>query len=247
LTVNAIVLRRKESGESDRRLTVLTLEQGKIEVVAKGARKAASRLAGSSDPLSASVMNLAPGKRNLYVTQAQPLSSFRALRSDFDRLSMGMALVELYAAVVPLEQPDPEAYELLKVSLEALEIHEKPIVALVWSEVKLLETAGFMPQFGECAVSGEAVGGGSCWVSPTAGGYVASGYAERFVDRFQVAPKVLAGLSRIGSLEQPPGNLKMALACLSALLPFWRHFAETALPANEALLGHLKTASEPSG
>ena len=239
MTVHAIVLRRKDTGESDRRLTVLTLEQGKIDVIAKGARKAASRLAGSSDPLSASILSLAPGKRNLYVTQAQPLSAFRSLRNDFDRLSMALALAELYAAVMPFEQPDAAAFELLKSSLEALEAHERPLVALVWAEVRLLEAAGFQPQFGVCAVSDLPIGEAVCWLSPEAGGYVSAGFAERFGDRFQAAAEVLYGLSRIGDFAEPPANLKMAMESLKALMPFWRHVAETPLPAGEALLGHL--------
>src|SRR5688500_15988706 len=100
-TVTAIVLRRKDSGERDRRLTLLTPELGKVDAIAKGARKGASRLAGSSDPLAMARMTLAKGKVNLFVTQAQPIHSFRGLRTDFERLSLALALVELYGAVLP--------------------------------------------------------------------------------------------------------------------------------------------------
>ena len=138
MTVNAIVLKRTNAGESDRRLTVLTREIGKVDVVAKGARKSASRLAGSSDPLTAAVLSIAEGKRNRFVTQAQPLSSFRGLRSDFDRLGMALALVELYAAVLPVEEPAPQAFDLLVLSLTALEKAERPEASLAWAEVQLL-------------------------------------------------------------------------------------------------------------
>ena len=117
--VHAIVLRRRDSGESDRRLTVLTEEYGKIDVLAKGARKGGSRLSGVSDPLSAAVMNLAEGKRNLFITQAQPLHSFRGLRNDYDRLTGALALVELFAAILPIDEPFPEAYALLAQSLSS--------------------------------------------------------------------------------------------------------------------------------
>src|ERR1043165_6899140 len=116
-TVHAIVLRRRDSGESDRRLTVLTHELGKIDVIAKGARKAGSRLAGSSDPLVVAKFGLATGKKNLFVTQTQPMASFRGLRTDYERLTFALALCELYSAVVPWEEPFPEAYELLTRSL----------------------------------------------------------------------------------------------------------------------------------
>ncbi len=232
--VHAIVLRRRDSGESDRRLTVLTEEQGKLDVVAKGARKAASRLAGSSDPLTAAVMNLALGKRNLFVTQAQPLSSFRKLRSDFERLSLALAFAELVASVAPYEQPFPEAYELLMRSLRLLETHEKPVVALVWAELQLLSVSGFMPQFAFSAVSGKPVSEAEAFLSPRAGGYVADDEANPYSDRIRYRAEVLYGLQKTAELDDPPANLKFAVECLSALMPFWREVAEAPLPANEA-------------
>ena len=69
-SVTAIVLHRTESGENDRRLTLLTLEQGKIDVIARGARKGGSRLAGISEPLVFAKMQLAVGRHRRFVTQA---------------------------------------------------------------------------------------------------------------------------------------------------------------------------------
>src|SRR5579862_305209 len=146
-TVHAIVLRRRDSGESDRRLTVLTREVGKIDIVAKGARKSGSRLAGSSDPLVVAKFSIATGKKNQFITQAQPMASFRGLRTDYERLSFGLALCELYSAVIPWEEPFPEAYELLASSLHILETHERPVVAMVWAQLQLLSLSGFLPAF----------------------------------------------------------------------------------------------------
>ncbi len=217
-------------------MTLLTREAGKLFAIAKGARKAASRLAGISDPLSAAVMDLAEGKRNLFVTQAQPLSSFRGLRTDFERLSYAIALLELYAAVIPSEQPQPEAYDLLETSLKALERHDKPLVALVWAEVALLAMEGFQPQFGQCVMSDAAIEVAEPFVSPIAGGFVSESEALRFTDRFRVRAEVLYGLERLPELESPPPNLRFANETLAALFPFWRHIAETALPANDAVV-----------
>jgi len=48
-----IVLRRIDYGEADRILTVLTLEHGKIGVIARGVRKSQSRLASRTGPVHA--------------------------------------------------------------------------------------------------------------------------------------------------------------------------------------------------
>ena len=234
------MLRRRDSGESDRRLTLLTREQGKIEVVAKGARKAGSRLAGSSDSLTVSRLSLATGKKNSFITQTQPLTSFRGLRSDFERLSYALALCELYGAVLPFEQPDPEAFETLMASLSALESREKPLVALVWAELRLMSAEGFLPQFAESCLSGRPVEEAEAWVSPTAGGYVTAAESIAFPDRFRVKAEVLIGLARTAELDAPPPNLKLADECIVALFPFWRHIAETQLPANQAVVNEMR-------
>jgi DNA repair protein RecO (recombination protein O) len=231
--VHAIVLRRRDSGESDRRLTVLTEECGKIDVLAKGARKGGSRLAGISDPLSAAVMNLATGKQNFFITQAQPLHSFRGLRTDFDRLSCGLALVELFAAVLPVDEPFPEAYALLAQSLHHLEAHGKPIVALVWAEVRLLELSGFLPQFGRCVVTDREIVEGEPFLSPRAGGYVSDQAAITYTDRFRTRAEVLYGLIRLPDFDEPPTNMKYAAEALADLLPFWHNITDSQLPANE--------------
>lgn len=239
VTVHAVVLKRKDAGESDRKLTLLTREKGVIDVFAKGARKGGSRLAGSSEPLSACILHLAEGKRNLYITQAQPISSFPGLRTDYERLTFGLALTELAAAVLPHEHPADEEFGFMVHALHDLEIHPKPLVALVWAELRLMEMAGFLPSFNVCVGTGERVAEAMPFVSPHAGGYVGLATAGRYSDRFQTRAEVLFGLAACSELEQPPPALKFAEECLRCLLPFWREVAGRALPANDALIAQL--------
>jgi DNA repair protein RecO (recombination protein O) len=243
LNVRGIVIRRRESGESDRRLTLLTRELGKIDIVAKGARKSASRLSGASEPLTLAIFCLASGKRNRYVTQAQSLASFNGLRRDFDRLSMAFSLIELFAALVPSEQPEPELFEHLENSLFALESHSKPLVAIIWAEARLLSLSGFTPELSHCVVTGDSPMGDNCWLSPKAGGLIGSQSLGGFVDRFEAKREVVIGLDRIGTLTAPPANLKLAEGVFAALVPFLRFAAETALPATDALLELLRDGS----
>jgi len=235
------VLRRRDSGESDRRLTLLTLEHGKIDVVAKGARKGGSRLAGSSEPLGANILHLTRTRKNYFITQVQPQSSFRGLRSDFGRLTLALALVELYDAVLPLEEPLPEAYALLVKSLVALEHHPVPVVAGVWAQLALMQHAGFLPSFLACAPSGRSLAESRVFLSPHAGGYVSSSHAGAYTDRYESTPEVLIGLARTAELDDPPQVLRFAAECYLALQPFWREIAGRALPAAQAAANEVRT------
>lgn len=239
VTVNAVVLRRRDSGESDRRLTLFTRELGKLDVVAKGARKPTSRLAGSSDPLTVARFTFASGKANRYVTQCQPASGFLALRQDYDRLQIALALLELAEAVLPWEQPDEDTYECLMISLAYLNVHPKPYVAFLWAQLRLLDATGFLPLFLECSVTGLALDEARAWFSPAAGGYVSAGAALEFGDRELVAGELLVGLSKLRERAEPPAGFRMSAESGRVLLRVWRHVIDAPLRANDALAASL--------
>jgi DNA repair protein RecO (recombination protein O) len=209
----------------------LTEELGVFEVIAKGARKGASRLSGASEPLSASVLYLAIGKKRWYVVQAQPVSAFPGIRADFDRLMAGLALAELAEAVCPHEQPAPEAFRLLLEALRYFEVHKRPLVAAVWAELRLLAIAGFQPSWEACVVCGKRLQGARTWLSPHAGGYVCDAHCEAFSDRFSERTEVAIGLSRTEALPLPPDALRHATDCYEVLGRFWSAFADRQLPA----------------
>lgn len=242
ITVEAVVLRRRDSGESDRRLTLFTRELGKLDVVAKGARKPTSRLAGSSDPLTVARFTFATGKRNSYITQAQPGSGFLAFRQDFDRLQIALAFLELAEAVLPWEQPDEDTYLILMDALGALNSHPKPQVAFLWAQLRLLDVTGFLPRFLECAVSGVTLGEARAWFSPAAGGYVSPAAALEFGDRELVPAEVLIGLGKLSERAEPPAGFRMTFESARLLFRVWRHVIEAPLKANESFLASLQAS-----
>lgn len=244
-TVHALVLRRRDSGEDDRQMTVLTAERGVVDVIAKGARKGGSRLAGSSEPFSVCTMSIAPGRKRRYVMQTQPITSFPGLRADFDRMTIGLGLLELALAILPHDDPAPRAFKFLVEALHHLEGHPKPIVVAVWAEVVLMSIAGFQPRFDACAVTGQSMREAEAWVSPSAGGYVVAEEAIDFRDRFRVRFEVLVGLAKIGKLEAPPKNLKFAKECLRTLVPFWAEIVGRPLPAHDASVREIAGDGRP--
>src|SRR5215471_10598131 len=110
-TDEGIVLRRVDYGDADRILTVLTLEHGKIGVIARGARRPQSRLGPRTDLFTRSRMQLAKGRGGLDVlTQAMPVSepSPRGAR----RLACAALCAELTDRVLEGHHAEPEIYVL---------------------------------------------------------------------------------------------------------------------------------------
>jgi DNA repair protein RecO (recombination protein O) len=185
------------------------------------------------------IFGLAVGKRQKYISQTQPISSFPGLRSDYDRLTAGLALMELAAAVLPHGQAAPEMFRFLMAALSYLEVHDQPLVALIWAQSRMMQLAGFRPEFARCVVSGLQVQEAKVWVSPQAGGYVVATEANRYSDRKIVQAEVLYGASRIADLEKPPVNLKFAGPTFVMLVDFWESMSESRLPANRQLIDQM--------
>ncbi|MBS1721758.1 MAG: DNA repair protein RecO [Armatimonadetes bacterium] len=241
----AIVLRRSDSGEADRRLTLFTPTLGKLDVVAKGARKSGSRLAGSSEPLVRATFTWAEGKLRRFVTQVQPATSFPRIRLDYDLTLAALALAELVAVGVPYESPAPEVYDLLGQALGALD-HGAPLVpTFVWAQARLLDLEGVHPDWTVSAVSGGQLSENPAWVSPFAGGHVRESESLRYEDRFRVSAEALIALRKIVDLDQPPAHLKRADECARTLFAFWRSALEHRLPANESFVQTLSEKPSP--
>jgi len=242
VTAEAVVLRRIDSGETDRRLTLLTREFGKLDVVAKGARKPGSRLAGSSEPLVHAVFTWAEGRSRRFVTQVQPLTSFPRIRSEYERTLAALALAELAMVSLPYESPSPyesdslDIYEIYLASLAALETTEDWTAALVWGEARLMQAEGVHPEWTTCVVSGSDLAENPAWVSPRAGGLVAEQLALKHEDRFLVTAETLIALKKVADLSIAPAHVNGSHECLRVLFAFWRHALDSRLPANETLI-----------
>lgn len=239
-TVEAIVLRRRDSGESDRRLTIFSRELGKIDVVAKGAKKVTSRLRGSSEPLSMAAFSFADGKKQRFVTTVQPRSAFHGLRLDFDRLNLALSWGETLGQVLPYEEPFEEVYELCLQALTYLETHDNPMAVLAWAEVRLLDDIGFLPSFNRCVVTESKILESEAFFSPSSGGYVIRERAGDMPDRYLVRAEALMGLAALVNCETPPRTLKYCYEALMALQKFWEYVCESPLPARQHLLSSLR-------
>lgn len=235
-TVEAVVLRRWDSGESDRRVSLLTRERGKIPAIARGARKANSKLAGISEPLSHSKMELASGRSNEYVTQVQPLAGFPKLRTDFHRLAAALAFAEALDSVLPTGESQPEVFDLSIVVFAAIESAKEPLAPLCWADLQLMDITGFAPEFGVSTVSGKAITGEVRFLCPAHGGAILRGeFDER--DRVHRISKIVSlSLSALQKLDHPPEFLKAAAEIAKAIYPMWLEISSHGLPARKSLL-----------
>lgn len=116
----AINLKVTDFGEADKLVTVFSHEKGKIRVLAKGSRKAGSKLSGPTELFIYSRMLLATGRNFEILTDAQILESFKDLRKNLARVNLALYFVWLTEQMSAFNLPNTGVFELLLGSLYEL-------------------------------------------------------------------------------------------------------------------------------
>jgi DNA repair protein RecO (recombination protein O) len=150
----AVIIRRGDFGEADRLLTIIT-PQGKRRVVAKGARKTTSRLAGHIELFTHATLLLAVGRNLDIITQSAILHSFDRLRGDLRRIGSAYYAAELIDRLTEEEDENRPAFALLVATLAALDASRNVDLALRFYELHLLGYLGYRPQLYHCATCQE--------------------------------------------------------------------------------------------
>ena len=159
ITTKALVLRGVDYKESDRILTLLTQEQGKLTASARGCRKKGSAIAAGCQLLAWSEMVLYDYQGRWAVKEAAAERLFQGVRDDIERLALGCYFAEAAELLAVEGESSPELLSLTLNSLHALDkMQEKPL-ALVKAafEWKAMALAGYEPLIDGCAVCGAAV------------------------------------------------------------------------------------------
>lgn len=148
---NGIVLRTYKFGEADRIVVLLTEAHGKIRTVAKGVRKATSKLGGRLEPMTHVAAQLRRGKNLDQITQAEATESFHPIRTDLDRLTAGAALLEAADLVSEERQPNDRLYRMLLGALRTLAARRSALLVPAF-HLRLLAADGVGPHLDSCVV-----------------------------------------------------------------------------------------------
>jgi len=157
-------LRSFKSGEFDRIYWAFSREKGKINFIAKGARKPLAKLAGGLEPLTQAEIFLIKGKKIDRVVGTIVLNQFENIQKNLEKIIRARSLLELLFC---LEMDSAEAekiycqlekylFELNKLDFLGGKIDLLSLAA-VW---KIIFLSGWAVDFYRCSFCGEKLGRG---------------------------------------------------------------------------------------
>ncbi|TAM58846.1 DNA repair protein RecO [bacterium] len=139
---HAIVLRGRNLGEADRALSLLTLERGKLDAVAKGVRRGDSRLSGRLELLSEVDASFHRGRSLDVITGADPVTSYWQRLVTPEAFAVASVVAELVDAFCEPELPVPAVYRLLRGATAAIAGRGEARRVLARFELRLLDELG---------------------------------------------------------------------------------------------------------
>ncbi|MGH7777806.1 MAG: DNA repair protein RecO [Candidatus Dormibacterales bacterium] len=166
----AIVLRKVDYGEADRVYTLLTRGHGKLGVIAKGARRASSKVGPSLDLFAQVDVLLARGRSLDVVAQAQRLPRPR-LPAEVERTAHAALIAELVERATEERTPLGPLYELTAAALDEVALEADPRRACAYFVGAFLEALGYGLQVSACAGCGAALSPRPAPFSARAGGF----------------------------------------------------------------------------
>jgi DNA repair protein RecO (recombination protein O) len=153
--VKGIILRKQDYRENDRLFVIYTDELGKIEAVAKGARKIKSKMAGHLDLFSVVNLMVAPGKTYYQIAGADREKNFLNVKNDLSKTVLVSFCLETVDGFTKLDHPDQKLYELLAEMMEIFDSEKnknflKLYVLSKFFVLKLMSILGWTPELYVC-------------------------------------------------------------------------------------------------
>ena len=142
-----IILRTRPLTETSLIVQWLSPEHGRIDTVAKGARRAKSPFRGKLDLFFEAAFTFVPSRRSELHTlrEAGVLDTHPALRTDLPRLQLASYAVMLIEQTTEKQTPMPEFHDIFHGFLKNLAAHPAEPKLVLAFELKLLSLLGQQP------------------------------------------------------------------------------------------------------
>lgn len=195
--VEAICLRRADSGDFDAVVTFLTRDRGKVAAMARGVKRPRSAKAPACQVGCRSRLQLGRGARLPVVAQAVVEDSFHDLRGDLWKFAYAAYCCELTERALPDEVPHEAIYDLLLETLTGLSRCDDGAALVHSFELRLLAELGYEPVLDRCAGCGLPILEDTALFCPGAGGLIHVDERPEREAAIRLTPRAAQALRRL--------------------------------------------------
>ena len=150
-TIDGLIIKEQEIGESDKLVTILSRNNGIIRAYASGAKSIKSKKGAATTLLSYSSFTMKQKGDSFRITEASPIEVFFKTGNDIEALALAQYFCELALYYAP---NDEASEEVLRLFLNALHFlcEKKKNIHLIKAivELKLMSLTGYMPDLIAC-------------------------------------------------------------------------------------------------
>ncbi|MBW6440449.1 DNA repair protein RecO [Patescibacteria group bacterium] len=157
-----IVIKRSHFGESSLILSVYTKDYGKVEAVARSARKVHGKLKGHLELFLLSDFIFAYGKNIDKIANSYSLDNFENLRNNLNISFGAYYILELTDRITEQGFRNERLYYLLKDTMNFLDSLSqedalKYYLAIIQYQINAIQLSGFFPEMNECTICQEKI------------------------------------------------------------------------------------------
>lgn len=155
-TTSAIVLRVRPFGESDKIVSFLTEQHGKITGIAKGAKNSRRRFVNSLEPFAQVTLYYEdrPHGSLAFLLSAELAFVYKELALSLERISYASYLVEITDGLIAEGDENHAIFAHLKNGLCHLEQQGPSLRFVTAFELRLLSLSGYQPVLDRCKTCG---------------------------------------------------------------------------------------------
>lgn len=145
-TSEAIVLRRNNYGEADRILSIYSVNQGRISLIAKGVRKPKSKKRGHIEIFGYIKFSAMKTKGMDMLIEAEVIDDFKSVRSNLKKVALAFYFIEVIAKITHEGEANHTLFELLLNSLKSLRVNNKLKQLRIDFVMNVLVQTGYWPK-----------------------------------------------------------------------------------------------------
>ena len=153
--LTGMILNSAPAGEYDKRITLLTIERGKVTAFARGARRPKSAMQAATNLFCFGKFEAYEGRDAYTVVKAEISNYFRELTLDLDKTYYGCYFLEIADYFTQINNEAVDQLKLLYQTLRALTVKslDHRLVRCIY-ELRTLVCYGVMPNVFSCSICG---------------------------------------------------------------------------------------------